>query len=163
MLTLLRRFKKWLLGLSFKVQRPLPETPSGEIKISGTDNLNRLTREFDKKEVIEKEQWFMTANNLMDADFDVKDSWYNHGYIPDADQIEETPVIEVLVTKIGRFRDEIGSTKYEPHRDTKPKTVKYGIYDKPLTPSESYNKPNVSSNTDNPSISMGNNGALGDD
>lgn len=131
MLTLLKYFKKWVLGLFFKVQRPLPETPSGEIKSKGTDSLNELVRGFeDNKPAIQREVWFQTANNLMDADFDVKDSWYNHGYIPDSDQLDETLVTEVLVTKIGRFKDEVGETKYEPHRDSKPKTA---LYTKNLT------------------------------
>lgn len=164
MLTLLKYFKKWVLGLFFKVQRPLPETPSGEIKVTGTDSLNELARKFeDNKPAVQREIWFATANNLMDADFDVKDTWRNHHYIPDADQIDETPMTEVLVTKIGRFADEVGETKYIPHRDSKPKTVKYGIYDYPHTPSESHNKSDASDSTNNISINMGANGALGDD
>lgn len=124
--TLFKYFKKWLLGLFFKAQYTRQDTQSKEVKAQGTDTITftGLTKEFeDNKPAVQREQWFQTANNLMDADFAVDGYWNNHDFVP---RYNDMPTIGIRVEVLGhKFTDEVGDTKYQPHRDRKITTAHY--------------------------------------
>lgn len=119
---MLKLLKRWWLSLFFKVQHTQGDSQSKEVKAQATDTFTGVIKELAKQEVIEKEQWFPKANNLMDAHFDEDARWNNHSFVP---HFEISFVTTPRVEGIGRFTDDVKPTKYEPHRDNKPTTVHY--------------------------------------